>query len=371
MVDVPLAASISQRRFVARLELVDLLDTTATYPEVRASAVGELHRCVESMNTDNFIVRPHRQLVDRFRAPEAWNNLSPGDRSALADQVAGLPTQLPAEPEEAKRFDVLMLHVELAMLRAEPAFPRLRDQVRHIAGLIEEYPAIPAVAQQLELLADVQTDAWWEDVTLPMLELVRTRLRMLVGFIEKRKRKIVYTDFADEMGEHVEIEFAGLAVATDYERFRLKARAFLAEHAAELPIEKIRRNWPITADDLAELRRILVESGVGTADDCAAAEADAGSFGLFVRSLVGLDRAAAKDAFAGFLDGKTYNANQIEFVNLIIDGLTQHGVIAPRQIYESPFTDLSPQGPEGLFTLAEVDRLIDVIDDVRRNAEVA
>ena len=46
-----------------------------------------------------------------------------------------------------------------------------------------------------------------------------------------------------------------------------------------------------------------------------------------MRSLVGLDRGAAKEALAGFLAGKTLAANQIEFVNLIVDHLTEHGVM--------------------------------------------
>ena len=53
----------------------------------------------------------------------------------------------------------------------------------------------------------------------------------------------------------------------------------------------------------------------------------------------GLDRTAAKAAFADFLDDKRYNANQIEFVNLVIDELTKNGLIEPRQFYESPFTN--------------------------------
>ncbi|MGH9189105.1 MAG: type I restriction-modification enzyme R subunit C-terminal domain-containing protein [Acidimicrobiales bacterium] len=54
-----------------------------------------------------------------------------------------------------------------------------------------------------------------------------------------------------------------------------------------------------------------------------------GSFGLFIRRLVGLDRAAAKEAFAEFLDDKRLGANQIEFVNLVIDELSDNGVIEP------------------------------------------
>lgn len=44
-----------------------------------------------------------------------------------------------------------------------------------------------------------------------------------------------------------------------------------------------------------------------------------GELGLFVRSMVGLDREAAKRAFEGFLNGRTLTASQIQFVNLVID----------------------------------------------------
>ncbi|HXT38566.1 MAG TPA: type I restriction-modification enzyme R subunit C-terminal domain-containing protein, partial [Candidatus Angelobacter sp.] len=90
--------------------------------------------------------------------------------------------------------------------------------------------------------------------------------------------------------------------------------------------------------------------------------------GLFVRSLVGLDREAAKLALAGFLAGKTLTANQIEFVNLIIDHLTEHGVMKPELLYESPFTDLNPQGPEGIFNSSQIDELVALLSEVRARA---
>jgi type I restriction enzyme R subunit len=92
--------------------------------------------------------------------------------------------------------------------------------------------------------------------------------------------------------------------------------------------------------------------------------------GVFIRRLVGLDR-AAKDAFATFLDQHVYSANQIEFVNLLIDELAANGVIEPRRLYESPFTDLSPKGPDALFESTDVDRLLDVVADVRDYAMLA
>ena len=64
----------------------------------------------------------------------------------------------------------------------------------------------------------------------------------------------------------------------------------------------------------------------------------AAGLGLFVRSLLGRDREAAKPAFAEFLTNEKLSANQIEFVNQI-DHLTEHSVVDVAALYESPHTD--------------------------------
>jgi type I restriction enzyme R subunit len=114
---------------------------------------------------------------------------------------------------------------------------------------------------------------------------------------------------------------------------------------------------------------MLAQSGVGSDDDLAAAMSS--GLGLFVRSLVGLDRHAAKEALAVFLSNKSLSANQIAFVNLIVDHLTQHGVMEPSRLYESPFTDLAPQGPDAIFSAPQVDELLAVLDQVRAAAVAA
>ena len=124
----------------------------------------------------------------------------------------------------------------------------------------------------------------------------------------------------------------------------------------------MRSGEPLTAADIADLQRILVAAGIGNDDTFAEASEKAGSFGLFIRSLVGLDRAAAKAAFADFLDDKRYSKNQIQFVNLIIDELTDRGVVEARRVYESPYDGVAPDGPEAIFVAADLDRIFATID---------
>jgi type I restriction enzyme R subunit len=379
------------RLFDARLELIGELDRRQAqsdqpkaaevklpphgHPEseqeVRAQIACLLHQEVAAMNLDNFVVRPQRRLVEKYANADAWSVLSVEALAELSHEVAGLPAEIDPENEEAKRFDLLALGLELALLHVRPGFDQLRDRIKAIAELLAEKAAIPMVHAHMALIQDVQTDEWWQDVTVPMLETMRQRLRGLVQFIDKRQRKPVYTDFEDLIGDETPVALPGFAMGIDETRFRAKVQAFLRQHLDHVAIAKLYRNKPLTAADIAELERMLVESGIGGPDEIRRAAEAAQGLGLFVRSLVGLDRGAAKDAMAGFIAGKALLANQLEFINLIVDHLTAHGVMVPAQLYESPFTDIAARGPDELFEPAQLDELVDSLDAVRSTALAA
>jgi len=372
-----LGESLGKRLFKRRLELVSELDCKLTGAnkegqekevELRRELAALLQGEVAAMNVGNFVVRAKRRLVEKYGKPEAWGELKAEALEELAHEVAGLPSELEAEDEEAKRFDLLMLNLQLAVLRAEPAFIRLSEQVKAIAGLLEEKSSIPMVHEQMPVIQEIQTDEWWQDVTTPMLETVRRRLRLLVKLIDKQQRKPIYTDFEDQIGSETTVELPVFASPDSFERFRAKTRQFLCEHEDDMVIYKLRMNMPLTALDLAELERMLAESGETNAEYLLKAKTDSDGLGLFVRSLVGLDREAAKQALSGFTAGKTLTSNQIEFVNLIVDHLTEHGEMKPELLYESPFTDITPQGPDSLFSAAQVDELITLLCEVRARA---
>jgi type I restriction enzyme, R subunit len=367
--DGALGASLGKRIFTARVSLIGELDhgeRTEADQHLRKDTALHLQEQVAAMNVDNFIVRPKRRYVERYAKPEAWEKLGAEQQHELTEHVASLPSERVDDDEEAKRFDLLMLRLQLALLQAQPQFTRLRQQVHDIAEALELQSSIPMIHAQLTLIQELQTDEYWQDITAPMLEIVRKRLRELVKLIEKGKRITVFTDFEDELGTASGIDLPGVNVGMDFERFTAKVRHFLKAHENHVAIHKLKRNQPLTKVDLDELERMLQEAATG-ADEHVSRVRELG-LGLFVRSLVGLDRETAKQAFGAFLSGRNLHANQIEFVNLVIDYLTEHGAMEPERLYESPFTDFNPRGVEGIFEPAQVTALFEVLNDIRATA---
>jgi type I restriction enzyme R subunit len=201
-----------------------------------------------------------------------------------------------------------------------------------------------------------------------MLESARRRLRGLLQFLDKAKKNIVYTSFQDELSAPELINLPVFTPGTDMERFQAKAAAYLKAHQDHVALQRLRRNKPLTPDDLQALEQMLLDSGAGDTAAIAQAKEESHGLGLFVRSLVGLDRQAALEAFGHYLDGTKFNANQLHFINLIVGELTNNGVMEPARLYESPFTDLAATGPESMFTESEVDNIVEILDTFRTNA---
>jgi type I restriction enzyme R subunit len=379
---------LSTRLFKARLQLVLELDKKLKHGEaaqeaepppygdlltegqLRVDLAQMLHQRVLAMNVDNFVVRPQRRYVEKFAKAEAWKQLGADEVDELNTRLANLPSAtsgISDDDEEAKRFDMLLLRTQLSILQAKPEFAALRDRIQRIAIELEGQMAIPAVKAEAVLIQALTSDEWWEDVTVPMLERVRRRLRALIKLLPKGQRKIVYTDFTDELGEAAVIELPQVTTGLDMSKFKEKARVFLKAHESHLSLQRLRRNQPLTPTDLDELEKMLLDAG-GTPVLITEAKVQCQGLGLFVRSLVGLDRDAAMQAFSSFIDGTTATANQIEFVKLVVQELTQTGVMAPARLFESPFTDVCAQGPAGLFAPAQVTQFVGVLEEIRLRA---
>lgn len=358
--------SITQRLVEHRVALVAELDRQGIDHPVRGEAAEAIRAFLRGMNLDNVMVRRHRKTIERYTAAEAWATVGESDVADLAT-VAGLPSAELDDDVKAKKFDVMVLSGQLALLSGDaPTLDKLRLTVQAMADELLTNAHIPVIAREATLLEEVRADAWWTDVTLDMLERLRRHLRGLVQLLEERQgRAPVYADFEDTLidTEPVAVRFGQPGV--DLERFRARTGDWLRLHLDHLALQRLRRNKPLTQQDLDALEQMLREAGA-TDQELDSAITASGGLGLFIRSLVGLEREAAVEAFAAFLQDTSATVEQIRFVNLIVDELTAGGVMEPGRLFESPYTDRATI--DYLFPEERIELLFATLAEVRGNA---
>ncbi|NEO45585.1 MAG: DEAD/DEAH box helicase family protein [Moorea sp. SIO4A3] len=390
--------SLTAQIFNARLRLNDAIreSNKPEYDQLKDSLLDKLHHHVATMEKGNFLVRRHLPTVEYFSDRTNWNNLNqlPSSSSALGSPsrppyqgggqsrietplnspltqgglggiqtLASLPNGLPKENEGSKRFDLLCLKIQLAILKKSRDFIQLRDKVRDLLDRLEEKQTIPMVKQQLPLIEEVREETWWSDVTPSQIESLRVSLRDLIKFIDKKEQNIiVYTNFEDELGEIVEVDVPSQQTGFSREQYHKKVKTYIKNNEDHITIAKLKRNVSLTEADLTALEEMLFTAEeIGGRDRFFEMYGQDISLKLFIRKIVGLDRNAAKEAFSKYLQVTNFSANQIRFVETIIDYLTQNGVMDPGLLYETPFTDLHYEGLDGVFNEDDADLIITTV----------
>lgn len=385
--DPKVPKSLTERLIEARLKIVQVIDDPAgpleslpsvRDPEaanereqllgVRSGLICDVRRFVMGLDVSSFIVRRQLREVEAWQAEDApWDEL-PESAAGELIELAALPSSTDLGGEEAKRFDLLMFELQLALLARSNKIESCRRRLCEIATALSAKSGIPAVARHAELIEEILTEAWWTGLTVPIVERVRLRLREVVHLIDEGLRKILYTDFEDELGTPIGVI---LNPGADFAAFKKRAREFLAQHEDHVALRKLRTGKPLTALDIEELERMLFEARVGSTEEISLAKgteaAQVRGLGVFLRALVGLDRASLQEHFAEFIaDGKS--ANQIEFVGMVIEHLCRNGIIDPGLLYDSPFSEKAPDGPDGVFEGADVEDFLERVRTINRAA---
>ncbi|MFB8146501.1 DEAD/DEAH box helicase family protein [Microbacterium sp. NPDC056003] len=364
--------SLSERSFLLRTRLLAALNTTreADAAPLRASLAQRLHAAVTGMNHDNFLVRKHLRPVERFGVAEAWEALGPGDLDAAA-ALAGLPSAGEQDPDEAaKRFDALVLTAQVALAEGGPVPSGVAGRVIDIARALSDQRSIPAVAAEASLIDAVTDPAWWETVDVSLLETVRVRLRGLVRLIDPTGQATIYTDFEDTLDAARYVTLTRLVPGLNRKAFREKLFGFL-QGSSDVALHKLRTGRPLTATDLQQLEHVLTSAGGLDAAQLRDEATGVGGLGRLVRSIVGMDRSAVEEALSDFVSAPGFTHRQHAFVDLVVQQLTIAGYLDPRRLYEDPFDGVAPEGPDEIFTDAQVVDLIDRIRRVDASAEPA
>ena len=328
-----LQGAIFQLKSQIAYKLQDLGYQTTDLIAFRKSLVEDMVDKVQELNRDNFAVKQHLKYVDQYSNPANYTTLTYEDTLMMGQELAPLITPDQDDPK-AMRFDALMYGIELAYLSGKKYQRARKDLMKRVAG-IASVANIPEIMAQAELIDKILHTDYVENAGINEFEYIRENLRDLIKYIPIVKLRYD-TNFDDEI---LSIDWKESELESDdLKNYKAKAEYYVWQHQDNAVIAKLKNNVPLTSADIKVLEEILW-SEVGTKQDY---EAEYGQkpLGEFVREIVGLDMAAAKAAFAEYLDSTSLDSRQIYFVNQIVEFIVHNGMMRDLSVLqESPFTD--------------------------------
>ncbi|MEM8522289.1 DEAD/DEAH box helicase family protein [Flavobacterium sp. PL12] len=367
---------LSQQIFNTKLDVVMavrmLQNPTNEQEIIQIQYTDDLHQSVDDLDDSRFEVRKHWRYVREYKNRARWNNLLQGDILNIQSNLSHLIDYNQDKDEFAKRFDLLVYKLQLALVTGNKAQVKHIDNIFNIANMLFTKRNIPAVQAKLSTIKKLQNEQFWSTVNAENLEEIRQDIRDLVQFLkDEKKLDPIYTSFSDELNLDAVEEIDIIASYTSLQSYKDRVEAFIRKNKSHLVIDKLYKNLPITEKEIGVLEQFLINEALESKDKFAKEYGDQ-PLGKFIRNIVGLDIEVSNQLFAVFISKGNLNANQITFIQKIISYLNQKGFIEKQLLTQSPFNEQHDQGIFGIFPEEDkAMRIIKVINEVNENAMFA
>ena len=320
--------SLTERLFNLRMEIMVALQAANYQEDPAAVAIynnikAKLIEQVKGLNTSRIDVRQNIELIDKFRDEAAWVNVNPVDARKLETDVA--PLLAPDQDEiNAKRFDLLMLTIQLRMITAPDTDTTFLDRkVIRVAEELEKKASIPQVMQAMPTIREVQTEAFWQPKHLDRLEHARKELRNLMRYLDG-----ISETFVISISDEVIIKPGHTTTVVPRMSYRNRVEEFLAANEHNYVMVKIKSLKQITEEDMDYLQRKFWEE-LGTKDEydeIANAKAR-DNVAVFIRKSLHVDYDEALRMFTELISINVLTPDQESYLKALITYVNENGDI--------------------------------------------
>ena len=358
-------------RFIRMVQIIRLLQD-ANYSEVdyqiiREDLVDHVVGDIQAMNPERIEVHLELRYVERYKIRKEYECLDDVNKEEIIGHLASLVVT--GEKDEAAiNFDVTMYGLMLSVMAGGKNFNRLKRHVVNNASiLLKDSATIPDVKAKIPELKELTNDNYWKAQDILKFEETRKSLRDIMKFIPPKKVNIHVVDFEDEVVFREEGRKFDMG-SSDFDDYRARVNEYVETHKSQPAIDKLLHNEPISLDDYKELERIFTEE-LGTTEDYQMNYQDT-PFGLLIRKIAKMDRDSAYAAFSTFIAEERPNAEQIHFIEQVVDYVVENGYIKDvLDLLKAPFD--RPYKFSVIFTREEQKKFVHIINNIKNNALVA
>lgn len=360
------------RLFGMRLEKIEEAQTQSN-AEIVSKEVQKIRKQVESLPKNSVVIMEAKHELQRLEDENFWNNLTVDKMEFLEAVVKPLLRTVSDVDFKAMRFEKDIVEVSLAHLAGETEkFETLKESIIEEIG---ELPlSINIVAREQELIRQAQSNHYWAKITESDFDELIEKLAPLMKF---REAVIPLApakfNLKDIVSEKEFVEFGPQHEALSVAKYRELVEKKINELVSSSPIlQKLKQGQEITTDEAEQLAEELHDEHPHITIDLLRKVYNHRKAALvqFIKHILGIElletfAETVTKAFDDFVSKHSYlTSYQLRFLELLKEYVVEKGDVSKRNLIESPFTMLHPEGIRGIFNQKEIDEILRLTEKV-------
>ncbi len=360
------------RLFGVRLEKIEEAQTQSK-SEIVNKEIQKIRKQVEALPKNSVVIMEARNELQRLEDENFWNNLTSDKMEFLEAVVKPLLRTVSDVDFKAMRFEKDIVEVSLAHLAGETEkFETLKESIIEEIG---ELPlSINIVAREQELIRQAQSNHYWATINEDKFEELILKLSPLMKF---REAVIPLApakfNLKDIVAEKEFIEFGPQHEALSVAKYRELVEKKINELVSSSPIlQKLKQGQEITTDEAEQLAEELHNEHPHITIDLLRKVYNHRKAALvqFIKHILGIEQLetfaeTVTKAFDDFISKHSYlTSRQLQFLDLLKNFVLEKGDVSKRNLIESPFTMIHPEGVRGIFNQKEIDEILSLTEKV-------
>jgi len=354
------------RLFGVRLEKIE---TAIELNEIEISKkeIEKLKKQIETLPQNSIVILDAKHELQRLEDDNFWNQLTSDKIEFLSSVVKPLFRTVSDTDFKAMRFEKDILEVSLAKLSEESdKFDSLKESI------IEEISELPLsvniIAKEKELIRKSQTNHYWSVITENEFD----ELIIKIAPLMKYRESVVPLapakfNLKDIVSEKEFVEFGPQHEALSVAKYRELVEQKINELVLSNPLlQKLKDGQEISANEIEKLAEELHNEHPHITIDLLRRVYNhrKAQFVQFIKHILGIEilesfPETVSKAFDDFISKHSYlTSRQLQFMDLLKNYIIDKGELQKRNLIESPFTLIHPQGIRGVFSPAEIEEIL-------------
>ena len=360
------------RLFGVRLDKIEEATSQDKF-DIVTNEVKKIRKQLATLPKNSVVIMEAKHELQRLEDENFWTNLTSDKMEFLEAFVKPLLRTVSEVDFKAMRFEKDIVEVSLAHLAKETdKFETLKDSIVEEIG---ELPlSINIIEREEELIRLAQSNHYWSTISEEKFENLIQKLSPLMKF---RENIILLAppkfNFKDIVAEKEFVEFGPQHEALTVAKYRELVEKKINELVSSSTIlQKLKQGLDVSSDEAEQLAEELHHEHPHITIDLLRKVYNHRKAALvqFIKHILGIEQLetfaeTVTKAFDNFIAKHSYlSGRQLQFLELLKGYVLEKGEVSKRNLIESPFTMLHPEGIRGIFNRQEIDEIIEFTERV-------